>query len=92
MADTLDITTYLHGVDNDSLKKLGIALGIGPHRLQNTQSASFGNDMVGWWLQRVDQVDAKGGPTWATLENAMRHVTVGMTGQANDIKRDKLGG
>ena len=90
--DTLDITTYLHGVNNDILKNLAIALGIGSHRLQYPQSPSFGNDIVGWWLQRVDQVDAMGGPTWTTLVKAMRHVTVGMNGKANDIEKKRLHG
>ena len=87
MVDTLDIITYLYGVNNDILKNLGLALGISPGRLQNIQSP---NDMVGLWLLRVDQVDAMGGPTWGTLVKAMRHVTVGLNGQANDIERKRL--
>ena len=78
-------------MNTDILQKLGIALGIARHRLQNTQSPSYADDMVALWLQRVDQVNGRGGPTWLTLEKAMRHKTVGMTGQADDVKREHLG-
>ena len=86
-ADHFDITGYLNGINSDILQRLGIALGIAHTRLQNTQSPSFVDDLVGLWLQKVDQVTARGGPTWAALEKAMRHRTVGMVGQADEIKR-----
>ena len=90
MRDCLDITCYLCGVNTAILQKLGVALGIAYSRLQNTQSPTFAEDMVALWLLRMDQVMERGGPTWAALEKAMRHETVGMIGIANDIKRDKL--
>ena len=91
-ADHGDITRYLVGVNNDIIQKLGIALGIVYGRLQNTKSPSFVNNMVALWLQRVDQVDKHGGPTWSTLEKAMRDKTVGMNGSANDVERERLKG
>ena len=87
-ADLFDITKYLFSVNCDILQKLGIALGINHYRLQNTQAT----EMVSLWLQRVDQVDKYGGPTWIALEKAMRHDTVGMIGKANDVKKERLEG
>ena len=88
--DHFDITYYLNRVNTDILQKLGVALGIAHSRLQTIQLPSYADDMVALWLLRMDQVMERGGPTWATLEKAMRHETVGMVGTANDIKRDKL--
>ena len=79
-------------MDSDILQNLGIALGIAPHRLKNTPSHSLAGSLVSLWLQRVDRVDKQGGPTWHTLEQAMRHMTVGLTGTANDILTKQLKG
>ena len=89
-ADHLAITGYLVGVNSDILQNLGIALGIAPHRLQNIQPQTLAGVLVSLWLQRVDQVDERGGPTWHTLEQAMRHKIVGMTGTANDVLKEQL--
>ena len=89
-ADHLAITGYLVGVNSDILQNLGIALGIAPHRLQNIQPQTLAGVLVSLWLLRVDQVDERGGPTWHALEQAMRHKTVGMTGTANDVLKERL--
>ena len=89
-ANHLAITGYLVGASSDILQKLGIALGIAHYRLHNIPSQSLADCLVSLWLLRVDQVDERGGPTWHTLEEAMRHSTVGMTGTANDILKERL--
>ena len=90
--DHADIIRYLNGVNIYILQNLGLALGITYSRLQNTQSLSYAADLVDLWLLKIDQVNEKGGPTWATLESVMRDKIVGLNGIADDIRKDKLSG
>ena len=52
-------------------------------------SCTFLSDVIHAWLQREDEVDKKGKPSWQVLIKALRHHTVGQTGIANDIAKDK---
>jgi len=49
-------------------------------------SKTFLDDMVAAWLQKVDQVQKKGAPSWRRLVEALRDRTVGQNGIAKKIQ------
>lgn len=89
--DLLEIRGYLISLSRDQLTELGLVLGLAHSRLQRMKSETFLNDMLVAWLQQQDFVGVRrfGRPTWRTLEEALRHFTVGQNGIAERIARDK---
>ena len=74
----------------DAIFDLGLVLGLCYHNLKTMMdSCTFLSDVIHAWLQREDEVDKKGKPSWQVLIKALRHHTVGQTGIANDIAKDK---
>ena len=88
--DLLDVTDYLLGLDKPSIYQLGLVLGLSNRRLKGMKdSDTFLEDMIEAWLQKVDQVNKKGVPTWDQLVEALRRDRVGQTGIASKIETEK---
>ena len=85
-----DITIYLHPLDRTAVFNLGLLLGLDYNRLKSSiDSPNFLADMLAGWLQRVDQVQRVGVPTWRRLVEALRDPRVGQNGTAIKIEQDK---
>ena len=87
MEDLADISHYLRELDRAALTKLGLDLGISYDRLRRIDSQNFLEDMLAAWLQRVDQVQQRGTPTWKRLMKCLKRA--GQNGIAINIERDK---
>ena len=89
--DLLDVTDYLLGLDKSSIYQLGLVLGLSNRRLKGMKgSDTVLEDTLEAWLQKVDQVNKRGVPTWERLVEALRHERVGQTGIASKIETEKL--
>ena len=88
--DLADITIYLHPLDRTAVFNLGLVLGLDYSRIKPLiDSPNFLADMLAGWLQRVDQVQKAGVPTWRRLVEALRDPRVGQNGIASKIEQDK---
>ena len=88
--DLADITSYLHPLGRTAVFNLGLILGLDYNRLKPLiDSPDFLPDMLAGWLQRVDQVQKAGAPTWRRLMEALRDPRVGQNGIASNIEQDK---
>ena len=72
---------------------LGISLGLSQGRVKSKFDSAhdtivFLDEIIGAWLQRVDQVDEKGGPSWKTLVAALKSKRLKQTGIASSIEND----
>ena len=86
-----DITSYLHELNKPAVCNLGLVLGLGYTRLQGMMdSPTFLQDMLAAWLQRVDNVQQVGVPTWKKLVEALKDPIVGQNGISTNIEQDKL--
>ena len=89
--DLLDVTDYLFRLDKTHVYHLGLVLGLSHHRVKEMEdSKTFLDDMIAAWLQKVDQVQKRGVPTWQRLVEALKHDRVGQTGIASKIETEKL--
>jgi len=89
--DLADITIYLHPLDRTAVLSLGLVLGLDYSQLMPLRdSPDFLADMLAGWLQRVDQVQKAGVPTWNRLVEALRNPRVGHNAIASNIEWDKL--
>ena len=87
----LDVTDYLLGLDKPSIYQLGLVLGLSNRRLKGMKdSDTYLEDTIEAWLQKVDQVNKRGVPTWERLVEALRHERVGQNGIASEIETQKL--
>ena len=85
-----DITIYFHSLGRTAVFNLGLVLGLDYNRLKPLiDSINFLADMLAGWLQRVDQVQKVGVPTWRRLVEALRDPRVGKNGIASEIEQDK---
>ena len=88
--DLAEITGYLHPLDRTAVLNLGLVLGLDYNRLKPLiDSPNYLSDMLAGWLQRVDQVQKAGVPTWLRLVEALRDPRVGQNGIASKIEQDK---
>lgn len=86
-----EIIGYLQGLDKTHIYHLGLVLGLSEPRVREMKdSKTFLDDMVVAWLQKVDQVQKRGAPSWGTLVEALRHKTVGQNGVARNIVQDRI--
>ena len=86
-----NITTYLHSLGRTAVFNLGLIMGLDYNRLKPLiDSPDFLADMLAGWLQRVDQVQKAGVPTWKRLVEALRDPRVGQNGIASNIVQDKM--
>jgi len=91
IVDLADITKYLHPLGKTPVFYLGIVMGLDYKRLNSSiDSPNFLTDMLAGWLERVDQVEKAGVPTWRRLVEALRDPRVGQNGIASNIEQDKL--
>ena len=91
--DLKDICSYLQPLDRTAVINLGMVLGLDYHRLKTMMDTpTFLEEMVAWWLQRVDRVELTGVPRWKRLAVALRDPRVGQNRVALSIKLDKLHG
>ena len=89
--DLLDVTDYLFGLDKTHVYHLGLVLGLSHHRVKEMEgSKTFLDDMIVAWLQKVDQVQKRGVPTWQRLVEALKHDRVRQIGIASKIETEKL--
>ena len=51
-------------------------------------SETFLDDVISAWLQKVDQVEKRGAPTWQRMVEALRDRRVGQNGIANKIEKE----
>ena len=87
----IEITGYLLGLDKTHIYHLGLVLGLSESRVRGMEdSKTFLDDMVVAWLQKVDQVQKRGSPSWLRLAEALRDRTVGQNGIARNILQDKI--
>ena len=86
----IEISTYLGEMEAAKILNLGVVLGLSFINLKNKmKSETFLLDVIHSWLQKEDQVEKKGKPTWRNLVNALRYKGIGQTGIADQIARDK---
>ena len=89
--DLAEITSYLHPLGKTTVFKLGLVMGLDYNRLKPLiDSPDFLEDMLAGWLEKVDQVQKTGVPTWKRLVEALRDPRVGQSGIARIIEHDKL--
>lgn len=89
-SDMPEISSYLDGMGNAKILNLGVVLGLDFTKLKNNMSTStFLLDTLHSWLQKEDDVMAKGIPTWRALVNALKSRGVGQGGIAAEIAKDK---
>lgn len=88
-SDMPEISSYLDGMGNAKILNLGVVLGLDFTKLKNNMSTStFLLDTLHSWLQKEDDVMAKGIPTWRALVNALKSRGVGQGGIAAEIAKD----
>ena len=91
IVDLADITSYLYPFAKTTVFNLGLVMGLDYNRLKSSiDSPGFLADMLAGWLQRVDQVQKAGVPTWRKLVEALRDPRVGQNGIARNVEQDKL--
>ena len=89
--DLADITSYLHPLSKTAVFYLGLVMGLDYNRLKPLiDSPDFLEDMLAGWLEKVDQVQKTGVPTWKRLVEALRDPRVGQSGIARIVEHDKL--
>jgi len=93
MDDLIDITDYLVKLDKTHIYHLGLVLGLNLPRVKGMKdSETFLDDVISAWLQKVDQVEKRGTPTWQRMVEALRHHRVGQNGIANEIEQEHAQG
>ena len=90
MDDLLDVSTYLLVLSKDQISSLGLALGLSITTLQRIRdSYTFLDDMLAAWLMGKDKVGEKGGHTWQSLVEGLRHPRLNQTEIANKIVKER---
>ena len=88
--DLVDVMEYVYNLNHSTFKKLGLQLGLHEATLNRlsdeTGSEGYGMKVMSAWLNRLDSVDRKGKPTWATLARALKHKMVGCSVLGEQIK------
>ena len=82
---------YLTPLDKEELKILGDLLGLSYTTVTNKKDSSlavYRSSIVEAWLLKRDKVSEKGGPSWSTLEAALRDELLGHNGIADNIHRE----
>ena len=90
-SDLPEISSYLDGMENSKILRLGMVLGLDFSKLKNNMmtSTTFLLDTIYSWLQKEDEVVTKGIPTWRALVNGLKSRGVRQTGIATEIAKDK---
>ena len=89
--DEIEVSEYLTCLNKEELKILGKILGLSHATVTNRFDSSVAvylSSIVEAWLLKQDKVAEKGGPSWSSLEAALRHVLLGHNGIADKIHRE----
>ena len=74
IGDLAEVTDYLLDLQHDDIYNLGLTPGLYYPRLNKMEtSKTFRDGVIAAWLQKEDQVQKMGIPTWETLVKALRH-------------------
>lgn len=77
-------------METAKILNLGMLLGLKFINLRNKMtSATFLLDVIHSWLQKEDNVEKRGKPTWRNLVDALKSKGVGQTDIANQIAEEK---
>ena len=85
------MSRYLTPLDKEELEILGELLGLSYTTVTNKKDSSlavYRSSIVRSWLFKQDKVAEKGGPSWSTLEAALRDELLGHNGIADNIHRE----
>ena len=86
--DIIEVSRYLICLRKEELKLLGQILGLSYTTVTNhidSSLAVYRSSIVEAWLLKQDKVSEKGGPSWSTLEAALRDELLGHNGIADNI-------
>ena len=89
--DIIEVSRYLTCLNKEELKILGQLLGLSHATVTNhfnSTLAVYQTSIVLAWLLKQETVGEKGGPSWSSLEAALRHVLLGHNGIADKIHRE----
>ena len=89
--DIIEVSRYLTCLRKEELKLLGQILGLSYTTVTNhidSSLAVYRSSIVEAWLLKRDKVAEKGGPSWSTLEAALRDELLGHNGIADNIHRE----
>ena len=83
-----------YGYDRTTYELLGIHLGLSPNRLKEIKAAQndFGqclNECLKAWIDQVDNVKKKGGPTYYALIMALQKIGQNRTANGIDYESKK---
>ena len=90
LSDQNDVVEFLKKLSLSQLKDLARELGLSIQRIEdfNTEArVEFIHNLMRDWTNRSDNVAARGGATWNSLEKALRKI--GQNGIADEIKSEK---
>ena len=85
------MSRYLTSLNKEELEILGELLGLSYTTVTNNKDRSlavYRSSVVRAWLLKQDDVAEKGGPSWSTLEAALRDELLGHNGIADNIHRE----
>ena len=87
----MDISNYLVNLKKEQIFRLGLVLGLRAVPTLDTMKDTpmFLYDMLMSWLQGQDGVSRRGGHTWGSLVEGLRHPSVAQSEIADNIQRDK---
>ncbi|CAI8006996.1 hypothetical protein GBAR_LOCUS5002 [Geodia barretti] len=89
--DRIQVARYLTPLDREELEILGQLLGLSYATVTNHKNSSlavYRSSILKAWLLKRDEVNEKGGPSWITLEAALRDELLGHAGIADEINRN----
>ena len=92
MDNYAEVVEYLRKMGESKIRLLGNILGLDIFKLDKMKTLP--DEMVKAWLTKQDKVKEKCGDplTWGVLVKALRNPTIGQTGIADDIEKDKCSG
>lgn len=83
----VDITHYLVNLGRQEVTTLGLVLGLYFNTMRNLQD-DFLKVVITSWLNKADNVEKKGVPSWRALVRGLRDKQVRQNGIAANIARD----
>lgn len=93
MDDLSEVRQYLHHLDRDQLRTLGLVLGIHPMTLSEhdqATKATYLYQLLAAWLLQQDNVMQKCPPTWKNLVGSLRNDQLRQNGIAQKIETEKV--
>ena len=75
-------------MNRKSVTDLGLVLGLQYTTVRDLPNDHFLDQMITLWLDKSDNVQSKGEPSWRSLVRGLRHKQVRQNGIANSIAED----